>query len=163
MYKVVSFNVNNFTTTPTLAGQWDTKISIDNPNDKLVAYFSNFKVDVAYKDGVMAINHAPGFVLNTNDHMDVNVAGLSNQGNVNLLEKTTMDDLVKERSTGSVTFTLRVSSVNMFKSGSISTRTEEIVAICEGLKVVFQNNNATTGTMDNRGKPADCQIGRAHV
>ncbi|TKY53155.1 Late embryogenesis abundant protein, LEA-14 [Spatholobus suberectus] len=158
VYKVVSMSVTNFTTTPTLAGQWGAKITVENPNDKLVAYFTDFKVDVAYKDGVVAVNHAPGFVLNRNDKVEVDVTGLSNQASGSVLEKTMMEDLVKERGTGSVTFALRVFSVNMFKSDSFSTRSKEIVAVCESLKVVFQNNNNATGTLDNGGKPVECQI-----
>ncbi|KAK7278733.1 hypothetical protein RJT34_23769 [Clitoria ternatea] len=153
-YKVASLSVTNFTTTPTLARQWDTKMIVENPNEKLVAYFSEFKVGFLYKDGLLAGNYVPSFVLK--DKVDLDVKGSSRKFNGELIEKTTMDNLVKEQGTGSITFTLRVSSVNMFKSGSFSTRTAEIVAICEGLKVVFQNNNAT-GALDNGGKPIECE------
>lgn len=155
-YKIASLSVTNFSTTPTLAGEWDAKVTIENPNDKLVAYFSHLKVDVVYKDGVVAVNHAPGFVLNTKEKVDMDAKGSSNGANGDMVGKATMDDLVKEKGSGSVTFGLRVSSMNMFKSGSISTRSEEIVAICEDLKVVFQNNDA--GTLDNKGKPNECQV-----
>jgi len=157
-YKVASLSVTNFTTEPTLGGQWDTKISIGNPNEKLVAYFADFNVDMSYKDGIVAVNRAPGLAVNTKDHADVNMRGLFNQANGNALDKKTMDDLVKERGTGSVTFTLRVSSMIILKSGSFSTKREELIAICEGLKITFQDNNATSGELDNKGKPVDCLL-----
>ncbi|KAK7355005.1 hypothetical protein VNO80_14250 [Phaseolus coccineus] len=157
-YKVASLSVTNFTTQPILGGQWDAKISIGNPNDKLVSYFSDFKVDMSYKDGIVGVNHAPGLALNTKDQVDVDMKGLLNQANGNLLDKKTMDDLVRERGTGSVTFTLRVSSMVILKSGSLSSKREELVAVCEGLKVTFQNNDATSGELDNKGKPVECML-----
>ncbi|KAK7345228.1 hypothetical protein VNO77_15819 [Canavalia gladiata] len=157
VYKVASFSVTNFSTAPTLTGQWNMKITIENPNEKLVAYFSDLKVDVAYKDGVVAVNYASGFVLNRNDQVDMSVTASPKQAERDMIEKNTMEDLVKDRGTGSVTFSLKVSSVNMFKSGSYSTRSLEVVAICEGLKVVFQNNNPS-GTVDNGGKPIECLL-----
>ncbi|KAL2323005.1 hypothetical protein Fmac_027384 [Flemingia macrophylla] len=161
LYQVASLSVTNFSTTPTLAGEWDAKITIENPNDKLVAYFSHLKVDVAYKDGVVAVNHAPGFVLNTKEKVDMDAKGSSNAANGDMVRKATMDELVKEKGTGTVTFTLWVSSTNMFKSASVSTRSEEIVAVCEELKVVFQNNDS--GTLDNKGKPNECHVKSSSV
>ncbi|KAK7392680.1 hypothetical protein VNO78_21124 [Psophocarpus tetragonolobus] len=158
VYKVASLSVTNFTTTPTLTGQWDIKITVENPNEKLVGYFSDFRVDVMFKDGIMAISHASGFVLGTKNHSDVHVEGFSNQAIVTMMEKATMDDLVKERGTNSVTVTLRVSSVNMFKAGTFSTRRAAMVALCNGLTLVFQNTNATTGALDNKGGPVQCQL-----
>ncbi|XP_027364269.1 uncharacterized protein LOC113871376 [Abrus precatorius] len=157
VYKVVSFSVTNFSTSPALAGQWDSKLTIENPNDKLVAYFSDLKVDVLYRDALVDVNYARGFVLNRNAKVDVDVTGSSSEVDAHMFEKSTMDELIKERGTGSVTFALKVSSMNVFRSGSISTRNAEVVAICEGLKVVFQNNNSN-GTLDNGGKPIECQL-----
>ncbi|KOM33990.1 hypothetical protein LR48_Vigan02g014000 [Vigna angularis] len=138
-YKVVSLSVTNLTTQPTLGGQFDTKISIENPNDKLVGYFSDFKVFMSYKDGVVAADAAPGLSLNTKSQTEVIVRGLFNQGN--RLEPKLMDDLVKERGTDSVTFSLRMSSLIVLKSHTFTTKSEELLAICDGLKVKFQDNS----------------------
>ncbi|CAJ1967253.1 unnamed protein product [Sphenostylis stenocarpa] len=158
VYKVSSFAVKNFTTSPTLAGQWDIKMAMGNPNDKLITFFSDFKVDIGYKDGVVAISRASGVALNTKEHADVDMRGLFDHGNGNSLDKKIKDDLVKERGTDSITFTLRVSSMVVFKSGSVSTRSEEIMAVCDGLKIKFQNNDATDGELDNKGNPIQCLL-----
>lgn len=157
VYKVLSMSVANFTTTPTLSGEWGTKMSIENPNVKLKAYFSDFRVDVIYKDSVVAMNYARGFALNTKEVREMEVKGSTTQANESVLEKTTKGDMEKDRAMGFVTLTLRVASINAFESGSFSTRTKEVVAICEGLKLVFQNNS-TTGTLDNGGNPVLCQL-----
>lgn len=155
VYRAVSVSVTNFTTTPSLFGEWDTKIMIDNPNHKLRAFFSKFRVDIMYKDGVVAVTHAPGFVLHENEAREVDGKGLSNGA---MMETTTLDDMRKERnSTGSLTFALRVSSMNAFRSGSVLTKEIEEVAICEGLKIVFQNNSSN-GMIDNGGKPIECHV-----
>lgn len=155
VYKVVSVSVTNFSTTPSLAGEWVTKVAIENPNDKLRAYFSNFRVDVMYKDGVVAENYVSGFVLGKNEVREVDGKGSSNGA---MMEIMTLEDMVKERnSTGSLTFTLRIFSVNAFKSGLFSTRGAEEVAACEGLKIVFRNNSAN-GMLDDGGKIIECQL-----
>ncbi|KAE9612397.1 hypothetical protein Lal_00039672 [Lupinus albus] len=157
VYKLVAMSVTNFTTNPTLFGEWDTKMTIQNPNEKLKAYFSNFKVDIIYKDGVLSVNYAPGFALNTKEARDMDITGSSTKANESTLDKTTKDEMEKERANGSITITLRVASLNAFESGSFTTRTSQIVAICDGLKLVFPNNS-TTGTLDNGGKPMLCNL-----
>ncbi|KAK7268089.1 hypothetical protein RIF29_20775 [Crotalaria pallida] len=156
-YKVVSMSVKNFTTTPTLFGEWDTKISIQNPNQKLRAYFSHFRVDVVYKEDIVSVNYARDFALNTNEIREMEVMGSSTRANESTMEKITKDAMEKERAIGSIIFTFRVSSINAFESGSFSTRKAEIIAICEGLKIVFPNNS-TTGTLDNGGAPVACNL-----
>ncbi|XP_061362930.1 uncharacterized protein LOC133306626 [Gastrolobium bilobum] len=157
IYKVLSMSVTNFTVTPTLTGEWNTKMYIENPNDKLRAFFSDLRVDVVYKDGVVAVNYAPGFTLDKKEVTEIGVTGSSSHANEALMDKTTMVDLVKDRTTGSVTFSLRLTSINAFKSGSFSTRSTQIVALCDGLKLVFQNNNST-GVLNNGGNPIECEL-----
>lgn len=157
-YKVLSLSVTNFTTQPTLGGQFDTKFSIENPNDKLVGYFSDFKVFMSYKDGMVAAGAAPGLALSTKSETEVMVRGLFNQGNKNSLEPKLMDDLVKERGTNSVTFSMRMSSLIVLKSNTFTTKSEELLAICDGLRVKFQDNSTTSGELDNNGKPVPCML-----
>ncbi|KAJ1384779.1 hypothetical protein SESBI_42217 [Sesbania bispinosa] len=158
LYKVVYMSVSNFTTTPALSGEWDTKVAIRNANNKLKVYFSEFKVDVMYKDGVVSVNYLPGFMLSEDEARETEAKSWSSNANGAVIGTTTLDDMVKERNTtGSLTFDLRVSSVNAFKSGSFSTKYAEVVAICEGLKVVFQNNSTANGTLENN-KPLECQV-----
>ncbi|XP_057425869.1 uncharacterized protein LOC130719253 [Lotus japonicus] len=156
IYKVVSMSVTNLTTTPALSGEWGTKVSIENPNEKLAAHFSGFRVDVMYKDGVIGVSYSPGFVLSVKEMKETEARGAAT-GNANL-ETATLEDMVKEKNaTGSITFALRVSSVNGFKSGSFSSREAGVVAFCEGLRVVFPNNGGH-GAFDSGGKPVECQL-----
>ena len=152
IYKVVSLSVEDFNTTTTLAGKWNTVVMVENPNEKLRGFFSDFKVDLLYERDGIARGYAPGFELGKHEKKQLEVkASSSNVADVDL------DGMAEEQGTGSITLTVRISSLAAFKSSSVSTRGEMAVATCKGLKVVFQNNSAN-GTLDNGGKPIDCQL-----
>lgn len=106
----------------------------------------------------MAVDRAPALALHTKSQAEVVIRGLLHQGNGNLLDPNLMNDLVKERSTDSVTFSLRMSSMLILKSGTLTTKSEELIAVCHGLKVKFQNNGATYGELENSAKPVPCML-----
>ncbi|MED6124459.1 hypothetical protein PIB30_059064 [Stylosanthes scabra] len=150
-YQITSMSVDNFAAANTLTGNWYTTILVENPNDKLTGYFGDFKVFVEHKGRELTGGYAPGFVLPRNEKKQFSVnTPASNFGNF-----PDLDAMAKERASGSVTFDVTITSVTELKSSSVSTNPESLTAVCEGLKLVFQNNS-TAGTLENR--PVDCEI-----
>ncbi|XP_057739592.1 uncharacterized protein LOC130956563 [Arachis stenosperma] len=149
-YQITSMSVDNFGTVNTLTGNWNTTILLENPNDKLTGYFGDFKVVVLHKGKELTGGYAPGLILGRNDKKQFMVtAAAANFGN-----SPDLDAMGRERASGSVTFDAMITSVTELRSSTVSTSTEVLTAVCDGLKLVFQNNS-TTGTL---GNPVDCEI-----
>ncbi|XP_004494246.1 uncharacterized protein [Cicer arietinum] len=158
VYKVTSLSVTNFNTTPILTGDWNISITVQNPNDRLRGYFSDFKVDVVHENDELALSYVPDFELEKHEQKQMDVKTSSSNGAYGVsFQKWDLDKIANERQTGSVMFGVRVSSMTAFKSTSLSTRNAVILAVCEGLKVVFQTNTGT-GTLDTGGNPVICQL-----
>ncbi|CAK8544141.1 unnamed protein product [Lathyrus sativus] len=159
VYKVHAMSVTNFNTSPVLTGDWSISLAIENPNTKLKGFFSDFKVDVVHdQTNEIAMSFVPDFQLEKHEekHMDVK-ASSNNAGNIVSFQKWDLDKMSNEKQSGSITFGLKVSSMAEFKSTSMSTKSMMMLAVCDGLKIVFQNNSGN-GTLDNGGKPVNCML-----
>ncbi|KAJ1376686.1 hypothetical protein SESBI_49668 [Sesbania bispinosa] len=157
IYKVSSLSVTNFNTTPVLSGDWNISIAIENPNDRLKGQFSDWEVDLTCGNGVVAVSYVPEFELEKKEVKQLEMKTSSNGANGMSFQKWDIDAMEKRRQFGAVMFIVRVSSMVTFKTSTMTTRSTMIVAICDDLKVVFQNNTGT-GTLDNGGKPVDCML-----
>lgn len=156
IFKVRSMTVANFTINPHLSGKWEIWMDIVNPDEGTVAIFYNFHVSLLYQDDVVAKNNRRyGFKLLMGQTRMEPVRFWSNSTNEEDVEK---DDMEKERSSGSITFALKVSSKSMEQDGFLFSEERDLVSNCEELKVVFQSNNATNGALDNGGKPVTCKV-----
>lgn len=158
VYKVSFLSVSNFNTTPVLSGDWNVSVTVQNPNDRLRSYFSDFKVDLVHVKDMVAVSYVPDFVLDKHEQKQMDVRATSSNGaNGVSFQRWDLDAMATEKESGSLTFTLRMSSMAAFKSSSVSTKNTLLVANCVGLKVVFQNNTGN-GALDNGGKPINCQL-----
>ncbi|XP_047170012.1 uncharacterized protein LOC124838457 [Vigna umbellata] len=153
-YTVNSLSVSNFNASTTLTADWNTTFSIQNVNDKLNGFLSGFKVDLLHKNDVLAMSYVPDFELDKKEVKRIN-AKMSSIGFSFLTPD--MHEMAKEQASGSVSLILRIASMVEFKSSTFNTRMSLVLAICDGLKVVFQNNTGN-GALDNGGKPISCQL-----
>ncbi|KAK7284790.1 hypothetical protein RJT34_19543 [Clitoria ternatea] len=155
IYTLNSLSVANFNTTPTLTADWNISITVNNVNERLQGFFSEMKVEMTFQNDVAAMKYVPNFELDRTQEKLMNVITSSNGS---ALPKWDLDGMATQRdNNGSVTFDLRMSSVVMFKSNSMSTRNTLFLAVCEKLNIVFQNNT-NTGVLNNGGKPILCQL-----
>ncbi|TKY61928.1 hypothetical protein E2542_SST11782 [Spatholobus suberectus] len=154
VYKVHSLSVANFNTTSTLSGDWNTSITIQNINERLNDLFSDFKVDLLHHNDVVAASYVPDFELGKKEVKQMDVKPSSNGFS---FPKWDLDDMAKEQASGSISLAVRITSMVVFKSSTMSTRRALVIAICDGLKVVFQNNTGT-GALENAGRPIGCQL-----
>ncbi|CAJ1883163.1 unnamed protein product [Sphenostylis stenocarpa] len=154
VYTVNSLSVTNFNISTTLTADWNTTFSIQNINDKLNGFFSDLKVDLLHKDDMIAVSYVSDFAMDKNEVKRFDVKPSSNGF---LFPSWDLDNMAKEKESGSITFVLRITSMVAFKSSTMSTRSALVLALCDDLKVVFQNNTGN-GALDNGGKPISCQL-----
>ncbi|MCI16749.1 hypothetical protein A2U01_0037893, partial [Trifolium medium] len=157
-YRVNSLSVTNFNTNPTLTGDWNISITVQNPNDRLKGYFREFKVDIVHDTNEIAMSAVPNFELEKQEQKQMEVRTSSNNGAIGVsFQKWDLDKISKERLSGSVMVGVRIASMTEFRSPSLTTRSTGILASCQGLKVVFQGPTGN-GMLDNKGIPVNCTI-----
>ncbi|KAI4300563.1 hypothetical protein L6164_033929 [Bauhinia variegata] len=159
-YKVESFSVSNFNTaSSSLSADWASKITIENPNQKLNAFFSTWKVTVFHHHvGVARSFLLEGFELETHQNRQFNVNLSSNAQNSPLLIPIdAVEDIAKERAKGSITVGLGISTIVNFKYHSSASRHIPIYALCADLKLDFQGNSSSaTAILNDNNK--NCQL-----
>ncbi|KAE9600051.1 hypothetical protein Lal_00045600 [Lupinus albus] len=142
-YNVSSMTVVNFNTKPTLTGEWDTTLTIYNPNTREASNFSDFKVDILHMDEVIAEGNSAGFELAKTEHkvLEVKVSTI-NSTNLQL------GQLKNERERGIVTVDLRISTVPIFKQSKYDEGLKAM-AYCRDMKIVFPNSTIGNGLLEN--------------
>ena len=158
VYNLNSLSVTNFNTTPTLTGDWNISVTVQNPNDRLKGYFTEIKVDVVYDTNEIAMSYVPNYELEKHEQKQIDVRASSDKGANGVSFQTwDLDQMSSERQSGSVVFGVRIYAMTAFRSTSLSTSNTMMLAICEGLKVVFQSNTGN-GALDNGGNPVNCKL-----
>ncbi|QCD98111.1 uncharacterized protein LOC114165277 [Vigna unguiculata] len=153
-YTVNSLSVANFNASTALTADWNTSFSIQNVNDKLNGFLSGFKVDLLHKNVILAMSYVPDFGLDKKEVKRID-AKMSSMGFP--FPTSDMVEMAKDQTSGSVTVVMRIASMVEFKSETFTTRMSFVLAICDGLKVVFQNHTGN-GALDNGGNPVVCQL-----
>lgn len=157
VFKVVSLSVENFNTATTLNGNWNTVFTVENPSQRLRGFFSDFKLELVYKRDQIAGGYTLGFELGRRDKRQMEVRFMSSN-----VAGVDLNGMAKERESGSVTFSMKISSMTALRSTHFSPfspiyrRGESLLVTCEGLKVVFQNNTGN-GAMNTGSEPIACK------
>ncbi|CAL0322440.1 unnamed protein product [Lupinus luteus] len=154
-YNVSSIMVMNFNTEPTLTGDWDTTLTIYNPNTREACIFPDFKVDILHMDEVIAEGNISGFELAKIEHKVLQVQ-VSTINSTNLQ----LDELKHERERGIVTVDLRISSVPIFKSKNDEGL--KALAYCRDMKIVFGNIIGNGLVMKLVGCECECENRLGH-
>ncbi|KAF7804232.1 NDR1/HIN1-like protein 6 [Senna tora] len=150
---IVNMNTNN---TGAFSGDWDSRISVINPN-KINMYFNNFHVQIYYKEAPMGSSLGSGFELGERESRELNLKASSTPTNPIYMDKWRMEEMEKERGSGSVTFSLHVGTITTYRTGYMSSRTWQMEARCQDVKLLFKNG-ANSGAYDNGDKPIDCRL-----
>ncbi|KAK7337305.1 hypothetical protein VNO77_17871 [Canavalia gladiata] len=155
VYIVESLTVANFNTNPTFTADWNSTITVENNNERLIGLFSDFKLELLHNYDVVATSYIPHFELDKNENKQIFTKPSSNGL---AIANATIDEMAKERASGSLPVSLRISSMISFKSASIATRNNLVLAICEDLKLVFQDNTGVASLENNTGTSLTCQL-----
>lgn len=155
-FKLNSLSVSNMNTTGAFSGDWDAKVSVHNPN-KVKMYFNNFHVQMFYKDNQIGSSLGSGFELDHKEDRQVSLKASSTPSNPVYLEKSRLEEMGKERGSGSVTFSLHIGTITTYRSGYMSSRTWQMEAKCKDVNLEFKKD-ANHGVSNNGDKPIDCTV-----
>lgn len=158
-YAINSFSVSNLSTSNSvLSCIWDTKVYIHIPTIDSKTYFRNFMVTIYFKNIPLVTSYGTSFVLDSRKHKYLEVRAEYNAGVEPQVAKSTVDELAKERDSGWVTFSLKISTEAHVDSKIFyGTSRQYVEAECNNLRVQFQNGSSS-GTFNNEGNSAECFI-----
>ncbi|KAJ7971660.1 Late embryogenesis abundant (LEA) hydroxyproline-rich glycoprotein family [Quillaja saponaria] len=158
-FKVDALFVSNLNTSNSnLTANWDANITVENPNKKLKAYFTNVQTNMYHNEDIVSVIYASPFELDTKQTTVVNVKLTTNPSNQVMVARWVVDEMAKERGTGTVTFNLRMQLRSEFKSGELSSRGVVLRVFCEDLEVQFQGTTGNGALNYNGGKSKDCIV-----
>ncbi|OIW11379.1 hypothetical protein TanjilG_19635 [Lupinus angustifolius] len=153
--------VKNFTTKPTLTGDWYTNVTVYNPNKGRFGHFQDFIVYFMHNNDVIAGSSMPGFNVEKNKHEIVEVnASTKNENVIALIHpELKLEELGKERDNLFVVVDIKIVPVTVFMPKIGSYMEAKGVAFCPGMKIKFQKDTVTEGRLDKRdGQPNFCRI-----
>ncbi|CAL0326713.1 unnamed protein product [Lupinus luteus] len=161
IYHVNDVRVKNFTTKPTLTGDWYANITVYNPNKGQFGYFHKFNVDFIYNNDAIAGSTMAGFNVEKNKHELVEVHASTNNENIKAMihPELKLDELTKERDNLFVVVSIKILPVTAFIPKIGSYMEVKAMAICPGMRIKFENHTVTEGRLDKSdGQPNFCRI-----
>lgn len=146
---VSSFNASN----SHLSGEWDISFDVQNPNKKMSISYERVESSISYKSIELSQTNIAPFYQGTKNETTVKASFAAVQAYVYDRE---INALNAERTTGSVSFTVKVLARVSFKSGVWKARSRFLSVLCD--KVAFGLPlNATKGSL--KGGPRECRVG----
>uniref|UniRef100_A0A2N9G9R2 Late embryogenesis abundant protein LEA-2 subgroup domain-containing protein n=1 Tax=Fagus sylvatica TaxID=28930 RepID=A0A2N9G9R2_FAGSY len=157
IFRVEAFHVSNFNTTnPDFASNWEANVTVKNPNRKLTVYLNEIRSFMYYKEDYLASDFVDPLMLQIKEHDVLHVKLSAN----NLVEHEVgdwvVDDMVRDRNGGSLSFNFRLQVSSSFKSGTWWTREHILKVCCDNLNVQFVG--ATGNGMLPFGESRRCSV-----
>lgn len=158
-YGISSLSVSNLSTTDSmLSFVWESKIEIKNPYIDSRTYFRNFMVTLFLKNDPIMTSYGSSFQLNSLDRTETEVKAEYNSGVEPQVANSTVDEMAKERETGWINFSLKLSTEAHYDSDFFYVPSRQNVeAECNNLRVHFQNGT-TSGTFNSETNPVECFV-----
>ncbi|KAH7512242.1 NDR1/HIN1-like protein 12 [Ziziphus jujuba] len=140
-FRVDSLTVTNFNVSKAnFTANWEANIMAYNPNHRLKVYFDRVQSFVYYDEDHLSSAAVDPMFLNTKAREEMKLKLATNSMDEHVVADWVLDDIVKERNGGSVTFNMRMLVFSTFKSGVWWTRHATLKVFCEDLKVDFIGN-----------------------
>lgn len=139
VFTVTSLSVSDFNASGSvLTANWETSVAVDNPNSRLKVRFDNIRCVVYYRD--------PGDYLawTTGEPLLVGTKGrgvidskMVTAGAEGQPERRVVEDISRERRSGTMSFALALEMTATFRDGSWWTRHARLRVFCVDLVVSF--------------------------
>ncbi|KAK4759594.1 hypothetical protein SAY87_022725 [Trapa incisa] len=160
-FQLASFSVTDFNISGgAVKASWEARLIVENPNEKLEAYFDKVQSVLYYKElsNYLAYNMEGAVSLGTmaNGTMVLRNSMASSQQR----QGPVVEEMEKERKAGAVTFGLAIRMMGIMKTGTSTTMLSEHLQVsCEDIKVVFGAGAASVnGTLIAGNEPRKCSI-----
>lgn len=158
-FQVDNFSVSNFNALPPniFTANWDANVTVRNSNTKLKVFFYQIQSFVYYEDDeLLASSFLQPFSMDIKTTEAMKAKFWANSTDQIIVETDVVDKLAKDRTTGTVRFSLRMVLWTTLKSGSWWTRHTTMRVYCEDLQVGFVGATGN-GNLAN-GQVMDCTV-----
>ncbi|KAF3442735.1 hypothetical protein FNV43_RR16652 [Rhamnella rubrinervis] len=157
VFKLETLAVSNFnSSTSHFSANWDSNITVENPNHKLKVYFDRIHSFVYYREDFMSSAAADPLLIPTKGHHVMKLKMATNNSDEHVVGNWVMEDIVRQRNSGTVSFNIRLLIYTTFKSGGWWTRQATLKVFCDDKKVNFVGNE-TNGVLIG-GNNSQCDV-----
>ncbi|KVI08056.1 NDR1/HIN1-like protein 10 [Cynara cardunculus var. scolymus] len=152
-FRVDSLTLSNFnlSSNSLISGNWDARLTVRNPNSKIVLYYDHIEAAVFYKSESISETTVPPFVQGKKNETAVRATFASLSAYVE--DRNGIND---ERARGTVYFNLRMVARVRFKAGAWWARRRILKIYCPSLPVGV-SANSSAGSLDGGSK--NCRVG----
>lgn len=156
-FRVETLAVSNFNASkPHFSANWDSNISVHNPNHKLRVYFDRIQSFMYYREDFLSSSAVDPLYLPTKGRDFLTLKMATNNSDDHVVGNWILEDIIRQRDTGTVSFNMRLLVYTTFKSGVWWTRRATLKVFCDNTKVNFVGNE-TNGALAG-GNNTQCVV-----
>ncbi|CAA0385920.1 hypothetical protein AtEden1_Chr3g0208611 [Arabidopsis thaliana] len=162
LFSVNNFSVSNFNVTgPVFSAQWTANLTIENQNTKLKGYFDRIQGLVYHQNAVgedefLATAFFQPVFVETKKSVVIGETLTAGDKEQPKVPSWVVDEMKKERETGTVTFSLRMAVWVTFKTDGWAARERGLKVFCGKLKVGFEGISGNGAVL--LPKPLPCVV-----
>ncbi|KAI3746758.1 hypothetical protein L6452_09197 [Arctium lappa] len=152
-FRVDTLTLSNFnlSSNSLISGNWDARLTVRNPNSKIVLYYDHIEAAVFYKSESISETTVPPFVQGKKNETAVRATFASLSAYVD-----DRNGISNERARGTVNFNLRMVARVRFKAGAWWARRRILKIYCPSLSVGVSANTSAGSLL---GGSKHCRVG----
>ncbi|XP_010503988.1 PREDICTED: uncharacterized protein LOC104781090 [Camelina sativa] len=162
VFSLNNFSVSNFNVTgPVFSPQWTANLTIENQNTKLKGYFDRIQGLVYHQNAIgeddfLATAFFQPVFVETKKSVAIGETLTAGEKEQPKIPSWVVDEMKKERETGTVTFNLRMAVWVTFKTDGWVARERGLKVFCGKLKVGFEGASENGAVL--LPKPLPCLV-----
>uniref|UniRef100_A0A1J3E9R6 Protein YLS9 n=1 Tax=Noccaea caerulescens TaxID=107243 RepID=A0A1J3E9R6_NOCCA len=162
VFSVNNFSVSNFNVTgPVFSAQWTANLTVENPNTKLRGYFDRVQGFVYHQNAIaedesLSMAFFQPVYVETKKSVSIGETFTAGEKEQPKLPSWVVEEMKKERDTGTVSFDLRMVVWVTFKTDGWSARERGLKVFCGKLKVAFEGASGNGAVL--LPKPLPCVV-----
>lgn len=152
-FHVDSLSVSGFNISSSqVTGNWDVQFAVRNPNKKLSVYYDHIEASVYYRNALLSQKTLPPFKQGTKNQTALRATLVADS----IYVDGDANDIAAHRTSGSVSFNVRVLSIVRFKDGAWRARRRVMRVLCGNLGVGISSNSSRGNLL---GGSRQCRVG----
>lgn len=158
-FRLASFSVANFNVSnAVLTASWEARVIVENPNEKLEAYFDRVQSCLYYKEPTDYLAYNLEGPISVGTRSNGTMVLRNSMVNGEQPKRSVVEEIEKERKGGAVSLGLAIRLLGILKTGSSTTVLPEHLQVsCEDIKLVF-GAGSMNGALVTGDEPRECSI-----
>ncbi|CAN6878201.1 unnamed protein product [Brassica oleracea] len=162
VFSVTNFSVSNFNLTePVFSAQFTANLTVENPNTKLTSYFNRiqgfiYNQNAVAEEDFLAMEYFQPVYVETKKSVLIGETLTSGEKGQRKVPSWVVEEMKKERDTGTVSFNLWMAVSVTFKTDGWSARERGLKVFCGKLKVAFEGGSGNGAVL--LPKPLPCLV-----